>query len=54
VVQALLERVGSPYDPAQIHLQPQEVDQAIENAMYVRDRLTILELNRMLGLNSRD
>jgi len=52
-MKALLERVGSPHDSAQIHVQPEEVDRAIENGMYVRDRLTILEINRMLGLTSK-
>jgi glycerol-1-phosphate dehydrogenase [NAD(P)+] len=48
----LLQSAGAVSDPAQVHIQANEVDLAIENAMYVRDRLTILELNRMLGLRS--
>jgi glycerol-1-phosphate dehydrogenase [NAD(P)+] len=50
----ILETAGALSEPAQIHVQTQEVELALENAMYVRDRLTILELNRMLGLTSME
>jgi len=46
----LLKTAGSLYTPDQIHVDDVEMAQAVQNAMYVRDRLTILELNRMLGL----
>ena len=49
-IAALLESAGSASKPSQVHVQEQEVQMALENAMYVRDRLTILELNRMLNL----
>ncbi len=49
---ALLERVGAPSQPADIHVSDEEVNLAIQNAMYIRDRFTILELNRMLDLSS--
>ena len=39
--------------PEQIQVAPQEVSEAIEYAMYLRDRFTILELNRMLDLTAR-
>lgn len=49
---SLLERAGAPSQPGDIHVSEEEVDLAIQNAMYVRDRFTILELNRMLHLSS--
>lgn len=50
-IAALLERAGACNHPAQIHVSSGEIDQALNHAMYVRDRFTILELNRMLGLS---
>jgi glycerol-1-phosphate dehydrogenase [NAD(P)+] len=47
---SMLSKAGSKYDPAQIHVSAEEVALALDNAMYVRDRFTILELNRMLNL----
>jgi glycerol-1-phosphate dehydrogenase [NAD(P)+] len=49
---AVLTAAGSFSTPAQIHVSPAETALALENAMYVRDRFTILELNRMLNLDS--
>ena len=51
-ITALLQRAGAPYQPEQIHVAPEEVQEALSSAMYVRDRMTILELNRMLDLSS--
>lgn len=48
---ALLALGGAPNRPEQIHVTPQEVSEAIQFAMYLRDRLTILELNRLLRLS---
>lgn len=53
-IAGLLEKVGSPSRPDQLQVQPDEVQQALKNALYVRDRLTILELNYMLGLSCMD
>lgn len=47
---SLLQNGGAAWQPDQIHVSETEVQQAIQSAMYVRDRLTILELNRMLDL----
>jgi len=49
-ITALLETAGALSDPDKIHVPVTEVEQALENAMYIRDRLTILELNQMLRL----
>jgi glycerol-1-phosphate dehydrogenase [NAD(P)+] len=46
----MLERGGASADLSRIHVSPEEVTQALRCAMYVRDRLTILELSLMLGL----
>lgn len=46
-----LETAGAPARPADIHINEGEVHQAIQNAMYIRDRLTILELNHILNLS---
>lgn len=48
---ALLEKAGSLNHPAQIHVTSEEADLALHHAMYVRDRFTILEIDRMLGLS---
>ncbi len=50
-VASLLERAGSLWLPEQVHVSAEEVDLALKYAMYVRDRFTILELNRMLALD---
>lgn len=49
---ALLKRAGSLSRPEEIRVSPEEVDLSIQNAMYVRDRFTILELNRILNLSA--
>ena len=46
-----LEAAGTPTRPADIHINEEEVHLAIQNAMYIRDRLTILELNHILNLS---
>jgi glycerol-1-phosphate dehydrogenase [NAD(P)+] len=46
----LLESAGALSRPEQLEVEPGEVQQALETALYIRDRLTILELSRMLGL----
>ncbi len=48
---SLLESAGAPWQPEHIHVTEDEVHLAIPYAMYVRDRFTILELNRMLKLS---
>jgi glycerol-1-phosphate dehydrogenase [NAD(P)+] len=50
-LQSTLTTAGSCCLPGQVHVTPQEVALALEMAMYVRDRFTILELNRMLQLD---
>jgi glycerol dehydrogenase-like iron-containing ADH family enzyme len=47
----LCSSAGAPSQPADIHIPDEEVNLAIQNAMYVRDRFTILELNCMLNLS---
>jgi len=49
-ITVLLERAGSLTHPGQIHVSAEEINLAYHYAMYVRNRFTILELNRMLGL----
>ena len=49
-ITTLLESAGSASMPDQIHIQGRAVTLALANAMYIRDRFTILELNRMLDL----
>jgi glycerol-1-phosphate dehydrogenase [NAD(P)+] len=49
-----LESAGALSRPAQLHLSAEAVQLALRYAMYVRDRLTILELNRMLELAEPD
>ncbi len=51
-VSALLERAGALNQLDQIHVSDEEANLAIQHAMYVRDRFTILELNRFLNLSS--
>ena len=46
-----LEAAGAPTRAANIHIDEEEVHLAIQNAMYIRDRLTILELNHILNLS---
>ena len=46
-----LETAGAPSQAASIHISAEEVHLAIQNAMYIRDRLTILELNHILNLS---
>ena len=46
-----LEAAGAPASPAAIHIDEGEIYLAIQNAMYIRDRLTILELNHILNLS---
>jgi glycerol-1-phosphate dehydrogenase [NAD(P)+] len=46
----LLKLGGASDDLEQIHVSPEEVAQSLRCAMYIRDRLTILELSLMLGL----
>ena len=46
-----MEAAGAPINPANIHINEEEVNLAIHNAMYIRDRLTILELNHILNLS---
>jgi glycerol-1-phosphate dehydrogenase [NAD(P)+] len=48
-IRALLQSAGAAWHPDQIHVSEDEVRQAIRSAMYVRDRLTILEVNHMLS-----
>ncbi|MBE0698605.1 MAG: iron-containing alcohol dehydrogenase [Anaerolineaceae bacterium] len=48
-----LAKAGSLSDPSQIHISTEEVGMALNNAMFVRDRFTILELNRMLDLTQK-
>lgn len=49
-ISRLLALGGAPNQPEQIHVAPEEVNEAIVYALYLRDRFTILELNRMLDL----
>lgn len=49
-ITAWLETAGAFSRPDQINLQAEEIQAALELGMYVRDRLTILEINRMLSL----
>jgi hypothetical protein len=49
-IRALLQSAGAAWQPDQIHVSDDEVCQAIESAMYIRDRLTILEINCLLDL----
>jgi glycerol-1-phosphate dehydrogenase [NAD(P)+] len=53
-IAALLERAGALSQPGQIHVFSEEVDLALQYAMYVRDRFTILELNQMLALDEEN
>jgi len=46
-----LETAGAPTRAADIFINEEEVQLAIRNAMYIRDRLTILELNHILNLS---
>jgi glycerol-1-phosphate dehydrogenase [NAD(P)+] len=46
-----LEAAGAPASPAAIQVNEEEIQLAIQNAMYIRDRLTILELNHILNLS---
>ena len=50
-VSDLLQRAGAIWQTEQLHVTEDEVQQALRSAMYVRDRLTILELNHILALN---
>jgi glycerol-1-phosphate dehydrogenase [NAD(P)+] len=47
----LLQNAGAVCQPDQIHVSEDEVHQAIQSAMYVRDRLTILEISHLLKLS---
>ena len=49
-IRTLLQSAGAAWQPDQIHVSKDEVRHAIQSAMYIRDRLTILELNHMLDL----
>lgn len=49
-IAALLETAGSVSHPSQLGISNEEIGRAVLYAMYVRDRFTILELNRMLSL----
>jgi glycerol-1-phosphate dehydrogenase [NAD(P)+] len=49
-IRALLQSAGATWQPEQIHVSEAEVRQAIQSAMYIRDRLTILEINYILDL----
>lgn len=48
-IRDLLQSAGSSWQPGKIHVSQDEVHHAIRYAMYVRDRMTILELSHMLG-----
>ena len=49
-ITSLLETAGAVCDPGKIHIPVTEVEHALENAMYIRNRFTILELSQMLRL----
>jgi glycerol-1-phosphate dehydrogenase [NAD(P)+] len=45
---AWLQTVGGPATPEQLEISPLLVDEALDNAMFVRNRFTILRLNRII------
>lgn len=46
-----LESVGGPVDPEQIGVSRELAEEALENAHYVRNRLTVLRLLKWAGVN---
>ena len=46
----LLRQVGGATEPAALTLTADEVDEAVANAHYIRNRFTICKLSRLLGL----
>ncbi len=51
-LRSLLKRGGAACSPAEVSVRPEEIDQAIRYGPYFRERLTILELNRLLSLEN--
>jgi glycerol-1-phosphate dehydrogenase [NAD(P)+] len=49
-VVAILRQVHGPTSAAEAGLQPRDLEDALEYAHYLRDRLPVLRLRRMLGL----
>ncbi|CAK4845597.1 unnamed protein product [Aphanomyces euteiches] len=47
-----LEQAGGPITADQLGVEPDLVEQSLNNAMFVRNRFTIMRLNRWLGLSS--
>jgi glycerol-1-phosphate dehydrogenase [NAD(P)+] len=47
-----LEHAGGPINSSQLGVEPDLVLESLKNAMFVRNRFTIMRLNRWLGLSS--
>jgi glycerol-1-phosphate dehydrogenase [NAD(P)+] len=47
-----LEQAGGPITSTQLGVEPDLVEESLNNAMFVRNRFTIMRLNRWLGLSS--
>jgi glycerol-1-phosphate dehydrogenase [NAD(P)+] len=47
-----LEHAGGPITSKQLGVEPDLVNESLNNAMFVRNRFTIMRLNRWLGLSS--
>ncbi|QGQ95264.1 sn-glycerol-1-phosphate dehydrogenase [Paenibacillus psychroresistens] len=47
-----LAQAGGPITPDQLGVEPDLVEESLNNAMFVRNRFTIMRLNRWLGLSS--
>lgn len=50
-IRSLLETVGAPAQPAALGLSDAEVTAGLTYAEYVRNRFTVLKLNRVLGIS---